>query len=405
MLTQPARFNESKSTYYLSTIAIFILLFLTIASFSTDEASQGFYAKYFLITGSLSTILLFAKILKKRNLKVNINILLAVPISIALAISNLVISKENASSSINLFITCILALLIITSLVNYRDATIYALKIFIITNIAFLIFQIAYTLFTLNPIYIHGQLFSFSRQSYALTELGSYYRFSGYHLEPGSYATLLSITVVIYKLISSKYDKFTFAATISILMTISAIGVILFTLLALDHAFSAKKSKKNTLQYSLLLIIFTITLGSALDINSYIAERFSSGIHSDNSSSYKLDNFKFIYSQPAKNIIIGNGIDANPADCFSCQHMKGNGAISYYIFSFGIIITIPLLLIISYYSINNHAIIVPVLIFLIFRESPMQITHWLLLLCIMMFPKKNKKIDSGTHIAQGGGKN
>ncbi|MBR9847271.1 MAG: hypothetical protein GYB35_14745 [Algicola sp.] len=263
------------------------------------------------------------------------------------------------------------------SMLNDPLSSVLVIKAFILFNTAFLIYQFLYTVIFGEGIYLHGLLFSFSREAYSLVEMGAFYRMSGYHLEPGSYATIIALMLFLYRYLNNgKVELSIHFCSLSLLLTFSVIGFLLFAIFYLSYfksSFSFKKSFFLLIILAFVCSVFIYELG----IFSYIEQRFAFGASDDSSASVKIANlYYFIHNYDLEKFLIGYGMQPDLNLCSTCGHVQSNGVLFNLFFLTGFILTLFFFALL-YYSGSFKAFLPLIIGFSIVRYGPSFIIFWL----------------------------
>ncbi|MBZ2168429.1 hypothetical protein [Marinobacter sp. F4216] len=301
---------------------------------------------------------------------------------------SLQISFNDASSII---ITSIISYIYYLSVKGRVDDLVAPIRIFLILNLLAFFVQVLNVLFFGENTYIHGKIFSFSRQSYQLVELGQFYRFSGYHLEPGAYSTIVSMALIIYRLVVQRNDWIFFAALLSVPLTFSFVGVFLFFCISLTFFREYLFSRRGSLVLILVLLPIFLFIFKYLDVFGYLVDRFEGGAESDSSTSYKLNNLRYFFSGDFYNIFFGYGLGTNFPGCYECGHVTGNGSFFFVAYSFGLLFAIFSYGFVLFFALGQKGGVLFFVIFSLSRYGPTFFVYWLFLFLFFSATKSYRK--------------
>lgn len=358
-----------------------ISFFLTFLSFSTESGAGGIYIPYYLLVMILVLIL---TAMNHRKIKVKKSYLFVVGFGVGMFILNCIVSKGDLQYGLILLWVMSVGFLLFMNAISDKNNTIIALRIYILVNVAVIFYQFLYTVILGEGIYLHGQIFGFSREKYSLVEFESFFRFSGYHLEPGSYATLVALIILAYQKFSGKIDLIYIVGMLSLILTFSIIGYIFFIILYLNKL-SFKHVARKEIASLMLLAVVVFSTSVEMGASNYLIERFSNGLFSDSSTAVKIHNLIFYADQKSSDIIFGNGLEYLADSCSNCDHLKGNGVAFYILYSLGIIPMILFSLILSFVYLKNKEIKYLIIALLIIRYVPIYICFWFLFSLIVHY--------------------
>jgi len=353
-------------------ILLFLSLFLSTFTFSSGGDGSGLYKIYYPIVLFFTlTTLFFSK-----GLKVYKDVYLF----FLFFLLYLLVSFLNNASVDFYIVAAVLAvcgLSLSLSILNDPVSAVLVIRAFILFNMAFLTYQFLYTVILGEGVYLHGKLFSFSREVYSLVEMGTFYRMSGYHLEPGSYATVIALMLFLYKYLNNgKVETPIHFCSLSLLLTFSVIGFILFTIFYLSY-FKDTLSFKRSFFILMVLALFCSILIYEMGVFSYVEQRFAFGASGDSSASVKMANlYYFIQNYDLEKFLIGYGMKPDLILCSTCGHVQSNGVIFNLFFLTGVILTFFFFALL-YYS-GALKVFLPLIIgFSIIRYGPSFIIFWL----------------------------
>jgi len=315
-----------KILFVLFLLAYFLIFF----SFSTEGVNaDGIHKKIFVSVFSIS-ILITLMVKRLHFLPELIPLLI---LGCFIAFYNYYISSSENKFFLNIILGISISYLLVSFTYFKKSLVIKAIKTYIAVNIFFMTYQFIMVVLFGENLYLHGELFSFSRENYTLLE-STFYRISGYQMEPGSCATLLILSTLNLYFLEKKVTKYTFFALFFSLITFSSIAVILciFSIVILNK--DKLKTSKAFIKLVIMFFIFIFAL-YFLGVLEYIIDRFTN-TQIDNSTYYKISNMDYLLSKPIFEQVIGSGLGYIDSYCFSCGHLTGNGTLFYLVHGLGI---------------------------------------------------------------------
>lgn len=323
----------------LYTLFLLVSVFLMTFTFSTGGGGSGIYKIYYpILFLSIAVTFFFAE--NKRIYKSSLYLLV-----VYIALSVVALLSELNFDIVFIFTWLMLCGFFLSCVIlNNKEKSVLSLKLFLFINLLFICFQFVYTVTFPEGIYIHGFLFPFSRDAYSLVELGGFYRMSGYHLEPGSYATMIIITLFVYTHVTKgEHGALLHASALSVLLTFSVIGFILFALFYINFLKNYVNIKKSFIFLSLFMLLLFV-LAENLELFTYLEERFSMGANADSSSGVKISNLLYFYNNyDISAFVYGFGVSPDFSECNSCGHIQSNGVLFNLFFLTGFFTTFLIL--------------------------------------------------------------
>jgi hypothetical protein len=360
----------SKSAF----IAFFIAIFLLFTPFEEAGANATMFPKYFAAGASillLAPMLLFAKV-KFRRASLFVSL-----VPLALAFHMLIVQPAPTQFVLLVLANISLAILAYEARFLYRLEFEAALAGLLIINACAIVIQTALFYFVNGTIYdLHGMIFgSTSRTAEDFLNIA---RFTGIHVEPGTYTNYVSCMLAIYAL-SCDFSKkvFRIAATslFTVLLTHSASAVFFVSVLLLLLGWIWWD--KIAVHHLLALLAGIVVYSYASDFITHLQMRFLAG--DDGSLSLKVLGINTYKQASLEAKLIGFGFGKDP--CSAC-HYQDIGVILNLLSRGGIIVgltLIPLLL----RLLRVHGLLFSVLLFSVpvycimsFYEAPI----WLFIL-------------------------
>lgn len=329
-------FDRIKIGFLLWVAAVFFLIFTVFLSFSSENAGPSFYKKFYMIqavlcAGSLTPIIHEVFFCLSRRL-------LGLASFVVFAIY---LGLWNYMSSGDPFYSLVVWVVMLVGFSVYWIAKVrgeYLLRIVcsvIWVNMFFLFIQYLYYIYLGEVPYFHGDLFSFSRDKYQLVVGGSYYRFSGLQLEPGSYSTMLALALIFYYSLKRRVDLTFCIGSISVCLTFSMVGLVYFLILLLVIIFQVRLTARNFLTVIVVSILFVA--GAYGKIVSIGVERFGRGYEGDSSLKYKANNLIAYSRFDFIEYITGLGLEQVSDRVSGGAYVKSNGAFFYCVYTMGLI--------------------------------------------------------------------
>ena len=264
-----------------------------------------------------------------------------------------------------------------------------ALQKVIITHLLFFYIQ-------LTAFYIFGYQIDFlylitgeNSRNDAFGVISDFFRPSGLLNEPATYSLFIFAFSIIYFLLKKKVDFLLFLAILTLLLSFSASGILLFLFFI---AFIFYKTIIKNIPLLLSTLFFIIIILSQFNFSEnifykYFQSRFDNGLDTDGSTSQRytgaLDVF---YNSKLYNIIFGFGIGHTPQNVDTAV---GSGLTAQLI-SFGYLFNFLLSLIFTYLFISNKVKLQNILIFIILLFTTMTYNNfhfWLFLGLILIISK------------------
>jgi len=264
-----------------------------------------------------------------------------------------------------------------------------ALQKVIITHLLFFYIQ-------LTAFYIFGYQIDFlylitgeNSRNDAFGVISDFFRPSGLLNEPATYSLFIFAFSIIYFLLKKKVDFLLFLAILTLLLSFSASGILLFLFFI---AFIFYKTIIKNIPLLLSTLFFIIIILSQFNFSEnifykYFQSRFDNGLETDGSTSQRytgaLDVF---YNSKLYNIIFGFGIGHTPQNVDTAV---GSGLTAQLI-SFGYLFNFLLSLIFTYLFISNKVKLQNILIFIILLFTTMTYNnfhYWLFLGLILIISK------------------
>jgi hypothetical protein len=264
-----------------------------------------------------------------------------------------------------------------------------ALQKVIITHLLFFYIQ-------LTAFYIFGYQIDFlylitgeNSRNDAFGVISEFFRPSGLLNEPATYSLFIFAFSIIYFLLKKKVDILLFLAILTLLLSFSASGILLFLFFI---AFIFYKTIIKNFPLLLSTLFFIIIILSQFNFSEnifykYFQSRFDNGLDTDGSTSQRytgaLDVF---YNSKLYNIIFGFGIGHTPQNVDTAV---GSGLTAQLI-SFGYLFNFFLSLIFTYLFISNKVKLQNILIFIILLFTTMTYNnfhYWLFLGLILIISK------------------
>lgn len=367
-------FNFSPGYKYLTFGLVF---FISFFSFSTEGVGDGAHKIVFLMPlGLLVMFTFFQRIL---NFEKSLSLL--VFLGFLLSIYNALITTGEINFFLNINISIAIAVLLLSAVENNRLIFLHVLKFFILVNCAAIIYQGVSNYFFGQNLYLHAELFSFSRQAYSLSEAG-FNRLSGYQMEPGSAAVLVLFSSVLLFLIERKVTFINWLSILAAIMTFSSMAVLLIPIVLVIFYHSRVKNIKSLLLGVVVVIVMGV-LAVSIGFFEYLTDRFGSA-QIDNSSYYKISNVLAYFNQPLIEMIAGIGFGEVPATCFSCAHISGNGSFFYTLSGVGIFALVLYFLPLFILK-NKFEFFLCLLLLSISRYSLIYIQFWVFLFFTMKY--------------------
>lgn len=352
-------FELTSNKYWLILILFIIAYFSMYFSFSSEGTNDGGVHRslyIIMISICISLFLLQPKLLDKTIKSISLVALFG----IIIAIYNVFITMHSESFFINIVLGIVISSFLVTFVQSNKKISALAFKTFILINVIALLYQYINNVILGSSQYLHGDLFSFSRQYYSLNELG-FNRVSGYQMEPGSYSTLITLTVLNLYFIEKRTSIWIYLGLFSCILTLSAISIFLclIALFIINRKFINSSSGKIKI---ILLLIFSYSLLESSGFTSYLHERFSSN-SMDYSALYKISNINAIISRDIFDLITGKGLSWIEPYCYNCGHLTGNGGGIYILSGIGII---GIFLYLSIYLVSKDKLLASLIILLLF---------------------------------------
>ncbi len=322
----------------LQSIMSFTLIFTVFLSFSSENASGGFYAKFYLLLMVLSVGSLtcsFSKVIRylRRHKQGVYLFIIAV---IALMIWNGLASEFDLSYSIVIMIVSLVGCSVFVLGRVRPNMVIRILKLLIYLNVGALAYQFFLYIVLGDLTYLHADLFSFSRDKYQLAVGGTFARFSSFHLEPGSYSTMMALLLIFYRSLTGQMDTPFYVGLLSIPMTFSTVGLMYVALIGLIVILQTNwSSPRNMLLavFGFFALIAGLILGGVVE---GLIQRFGDGASEDSSLNYKVLNVTSYLNFTLTEFITGLGIDRLDRDCVGCNYIKSNGVLFFMLYSLGV---------------------------------------------------------------------
>ena len=315
--------------------ATFCLAFSVFLSFSSENAGDFFYETFYF--GQLA-LCVFCLTLNKNAIlcfvgrKEGYFTLIGLSV-VTFALWNFLITADYLYSILivlSSFVGIVLYLLSATR----RTELELILKSLIMLNVGVLMWQYLIYFLSGELVYFHSEMFPFSRDRYALTIGDHYARFSGFHLEPGSYANMVALILIFYHRLVNKIDLFFIVGTLSIVFTFSTIGFIMAMLLFYCILREIHWNLRKTL---CLTCIFACVFLSFQDKAIGIFKERYFGNRADSSLSYKTKNMNIYLKLPLAEKITGVGVEVSAHRDNTLRHLTGNGALFYLIITLGLL--------------------------------------------------------------------
>lgn len=347
--------KKSLYAFFIFSIAYFSIYF----SFSSEGTSDGGVHRAIYSIIILACFSLF--VVQPRLLNDSIYSFSIVSVmGLIIAIYNYIITNHSEDFFLNIVIGILTATFLVAFTYNNKTIAIKTFKFFILLNVIALMYQYINNVILGSSEYLHGELFSFSRQYYSLYEHG-FDRVSGYQMEPGSYSTLMVLTVLNLYFLEKKATNWTYLGLISCILTLSAISIFLcaITLTIINRKFLSSSSGKFKF---IILLLLSFLVFDAIGFTEYLNERFASNAM-DYSALYKISNINAIFSRDLFELFTGMGLSWIEPYCYNCGHLTGNGGGMYTISGVGII---GVFLYISIYLICKDKILAVLIISLLF---------------------------------------
>ena len=318
----------------------FILIFTVFLSFSTENSDSGFYQKYYVFLFLLS-FLAAAPLLSEfltylyRN---STEVFLFSSLLGTMLVWNFIVSGFDPFYSIVVLIVALAGgtVFVLGRLRPRLMASLIRAVIFV--NIAGLLYQYFIFFATGEVIYLHGDLFTFSRDRYMLVILGGgFERFTGFQLEPGSYSTMIALALICYRSLVGKVDRTFVLGTLSVMLTFATVAMMYFAIFCLVILLEVKWSRPRNLFFALVgfFLVLAVLIGGGV-IDS-LTTRFSGGYEDDSSLNVKVLNLLSYTQFSFIEMISGLGVEVIDLDCVGCNYVKSNGVIFYMLYSLGIV--------------------------------------------------------------------
>jgi hypothetical protein len=346
-------------------------------SFSTEGEGEGVHKILFLFPLALMAVL----ILFERKIYFDVKILPPVMLGLFIAIYNALITTSEFGFSLNIILSLVIAILFLSFAKAEPRIVCLVLRQYIYVNVFAILYQGFHVVFLGDALYLHGELFSFSRESYSLVESGGFFRLSGYQMEPGSCAVLLLTTILLLFLIEKKMTHVSWIALVASVLTFSTIGLIL-SLLAICVFYKEIIFTLHGMIKVAFLLAVLVAILSGFGVVEYVTERFSSPVM-DNSSYYKFSNLISYVGSPIVDKIAGIGLGVLPDGCFTCGHITGNGSLFYAISGVGVFGYI--LYILPVYSAQDKVAFIFLLFIAASRYSVIYIQFWVIYLMLVRY--------------------
>jgi hypothetical protein len=360
----------SKSAF----LAFFIAVFLLFTPFEEAGANATMFPKYFAAGASLLLLTPMLVVAKVKFRRASLFVSLVV---ISLTIHMLVVQPAPTQFVLLVAANISLAIVAYEARFLFRQEFEAALAGLLIINAFAIVVQTALFYFVNGKIYdIHGLIFgSTSRTAEDFLNIA---RFTGIHVEPGTYTNYVSCMLAIY-VISCDFSKMVFriAATslFTVLLTHSASAVFFVSVLLLLLGWIWWD--KIALHHLLTLLAAIVVYSYASDFIAHLQMRFLAG--DDGSLSLKVLGINTYKQASLEDKLIGFGFGKDP--CSAC-HYQDIGVVLNLLSRGGVIVgltIIPLLL----RSLRLHGLLFSVLLFSVpvycimsFYEAPI----WLFIL-------------------------
>lgn len=375
------------TSFFLGLLSVFSIFI----SFSTESVSGGVYTYYYLIVMILPLTYFFINFSLVVNSGKRTGYLFLIIFLFMLVLASII--NETSLQYICIMIWCCISGAMLGSTMTYlKYESSRILELYICINVLFLFYQILLVAVSGENSYIHGQIFSFSRQEYSMIEFDQFFRFSGYQLEPGSYSTIVALACFMYKECKGRANYIYFIASFSIVLTLSTIGFLFFLLLMIN-TFNLKELSVKKMLLLFFLLLFAMAVLQYLGVFEYLFERFSGGMMTDSSSSVKVENVRFYMDNvDISKFLFGYGIFPDLNSCTNCGHIKSNGVIFYTLFTFGTLVSIFLLFLIVLRLVIGFDFLLLSLSFLLIRYTPLYPIYWTVLTFMLVYKKNEKNI-------------
>jgi hypothetical protein len=145
----------------------------------------------------------------------------------------------------------------------------------------------------------------------------------------------------------------------------------------LANKYFATVRKEKSLVNNIMLLGILITLFITFGGLEYLTQRFSYGVSSDSSSSVKVANLAYFFTQDSLSLLFGNGLEKLPSNCAGCNHLKSNGLAFYLLYSFGIIGSLLFFITLIIANLRKPSLIIFTIFLLLMRYTPIYPIFWI----------------------------
>lgn len=354
-------------------VAIFVVLFLLFTPFEEPGATKTMFPKYF---AAGTSMLLVAPLILFRRVRFTQPSMLVLIILCTLIFHGVIVRQVPLQFVLLIAANLALAIVIYEARSVYRKEFEAAVACLLIINATAIAIQAVLFYFVNHSIYdIHRSLFG--AESRVAEDFLNIARFSGIHVEPGTYTNYVSCLLIIY-VFSSDFSKkvmwITVVSMFSVLISHSASAM--FFVSSMLVLFGWLWRERITLPQVVMVLGAIVFYVFASNFIEHLLTRF--GEH-DGSMSLKVLGINTYLGSSVEEKLIGFGLADDP--CSEC-HYQDVGAVLNLVSRGGIIVTLSLSFLFLR-AIKLHGILLAALIFSIsvycivsFYEAPI----WIFLL-------------------------
>jgi hypothetical protein len=379
---------------YVALAAIFIVIFLLFAPFEESGSNRTMLPKYLAAGGSM---FLLAPLIIFRKPEFTPPSLLVVLVLFTLIFHLIVVKPVPPQFVLLVAANLALAVVLYEVRFKYRKEFEAAVACLLVINTLAILVQVALFYFVTHAIFdIHHLIFG--SESRVAEDFLNIARFSGFHVEPGTYTNYVSCLLAIYVFsaeISKKVMLISVASMFSVLMTHSASSMFFVSVMLLLLGWLWRS--RITLFQVLLVLGAIVLYGFASNFFEHLVTRFGGD---DGSMSLKVLGINTYLRTSIEEKLIGLGFGDDP--CTAC-HYQDVGVVLNLVSRGGIIVGMSMSLL-FFRAVKLHGLILATLIFSIpvycivsFYEAPI----WLVMLFAISSTKMLAKRERADKPAAG----
>lgn len=370
------------------------MLFMVFLSFSSENAGDGFYPKYYaflILICMMSALPISSDFLTYLHTR-RASVFFYFAFVGTIFVWNFIVSDFQIFYSLLVLATSLVGGTIFVIGRVRPNLMMKVIRTVILVNVLGLIYQYMLFAATGTVPYLHGELFPFSRDSYMLTIAGGFDRFTGLQMEPGGYSSMITLALIYYRSLSGRVDRTFVLGAMSVVMTFSTVAMIYFAVLVLVILLEVNWSKPRNLAIALsafFLVIGVLIFGGVIES---IIGRFDNGYEGDSSLNVKVLNIISYTQFSFEELISGMGVERIDRDCVGCNFVKSNGVFFYMVYSLGLVGFLFILALLIRAGQNGLACFCFAIVLLLCRYPLNVPVFWLIFLCLwnwkQPFPKR-----------------